>query len=130
MNGRNALSGKMNAGMKWKTEMNLWADLQSALLFFSFSQQSFWCEFAALGTPNSVVGYAWDGPGEWEFSDCGMQSVAYFLPPSAITFVAQRQRNVKMECKQKRGHVTCDRNRTRNTSRYYRDCSTFELRKA
>ena len=41
-----------------------------------------------LGTPNSVVGYAWDGPGEWEFADCGMQSVAYFLPPSAIMMIA------------------------------------------
>jgi len=26
----------------------------SPKLFFSFHQQSFWCEFAALGNPNSV----------------------------------------------------------------------------
>ncbi len=56
----------------------------------------------ALGNPNSVVGYAWDGPGEWEFSDCGMQSVAYFLPPSARIIVAQHKRNVKMKCEKNR----------------------------
>ena len=56
MSMKNCLSGKMNAGMKWKNEMNLWADLQSALLFFSFHQQSFWCEFAALGIPDYAVG--------------------------------------------------------------------------